>query len=132
MSKIKEGALKKAYQKFATEMMNGRISMAVRLQIQSMMDQKFIDDYMNICGVDSPDLIDWSNPHVAIMHLLNDPLNNHIIMHGTPEQKQSVYDQMTPEMLDVYWNFTDEHGSKYCDKEDHEARKRDKKLYKGK
>lgn len=128
--KVKEGMLKQAYRKFATSMMNGRVSMDVRMQIQSLMDDKFLDDYMAICQVDDRSKIDWSNPHVALMHLLNDPLNNHIIMHGSALQKQSVYEQMTPEMLDIYWNYTDEHGARYCDKEDAKARKRDKRMYK--
>ena len=51
-------------------------------------------------------------------------------IHGNEKKKQIVYDLMTPEMLDVYWNYVDENGAMFCDLEDKKKRKADKKDYK--
>lgn len=31
--------------------------------------------YMEVCGVDTPDRIDYDNPHVKVMEILSDPVN---------------------------------------------------------
>lgn len=118
------------YQKCIDGMINGNISMATRASVQKRLDDDLIDDYCKECGVTDPALIDWDNPVVAVAHLLHDPLYRHYIIRGNAKQKQQVYDLMTPEMLDVYYNYVGDYGGKFCDLEDKHARKQDKKDYK--
>lgn len=118
------------YQKCIDGMINGHISYQTRYKVQEMLDKDFLDEYCKECGVTDPNDIDWNNPIVAVAHLLHDPLYRHYILHGKDKQKQIVYNQMTPEMLNIYWNYEDEHGARFCDLEDKKKRKNDKKLYK--
>lgn len=118
------------YQRCIEGMINGNISMQTRMTVQARLDEDVIQDYMEECGAECREDIDWDNPVIAVAHLLHDPLYRHYIIKGGPRQKQTVYDLMTPEMLDVYWNYIDENGSKFCDLEDKAARKRNKKVYK--
>lgn len=121
--------LKSYYEKCVNGMINGNISLETRAYVQAKLDADMMDDYMRECGVTSPDEVDYNNPVVAVAHLLHDPLYRHYIMHGTDKQKQKVYDLMTPEMLDVYWNYED-NGARFCDMEDKKKRKQDKKRHK--
>lgn len=118
------------YKKCVEGMINGNISIQTRYKVQQMLDKDFLNDYMKECGANDINDIDWDNPVVAVAHLLHDPLYRHYIINGGPKHKKIVYDQMTPEMLDVYWNYEDEHGARFCDLEDKKKRKNDKKLYK--
>lgn len=118
------------YQKCIDGAINGTIPMATRLKVQAMLDEDFYPDYCEECGVTQPSDIDWNNPKVAVAHLLHDPLYRHYIIHGNEKKKQIVYDLMTPEMLDVYWNYVDENGAMFCDLEDKKKRRHDKKDYK--
>ena len=118
------------YQKCVDGMINGRISMQTRMTVQTRLDEDMLEDYMKECGAATKEEIDWSNPVIAVAHLLHDPLYRHYIMHGNAKQKQVVYDEMTEEMLDIYWNYEDEHGSRFCDLESKSKRKADKKAWK--
>ncbi len=122
--------LKGFYQKCVDGMINGHISAQTRYMVQKKLDEDFLTDYCQECGVNDVESIDWDNPVVAVAHLLHDPLYRHYIINGNDRQKQSVYDLMTEEMLDIYWNYEDEHGARFCDLEDKKKRKADKKLYK--
>ena len=110
-------------------MINGKISTETRYYVQAQLDKDMIADYMAECGAATPDEIDYNNPVIAVAHLLHDPLYRHYIMYGTKKQKQIVYDLMTPEMLDVYFNY-EKDGARFCDLEDKKKRKADKKRYK--
>lgn len=121
--------LRSYYDKCVNEMVNGKISIETRYYIQAQLDKEMLSDYMAECGVNTPEEIDYNNPVVAVAHLLHDPLYRHYILHGTEKQKQIVYDQMTPEMLDVYYNY-EKDGARFCDLEDKKKRKADKKRYK--
>lgn len=118
------------YQRCVDGMINGNISVQTRITVQNRLDEDMIDDYMKECGAETREEIDWDNPVIAVAHLLHDPLYRHYIIRGNARQKQIVYDLMTPEMVDTYWNYTDEHGSKFCDLEFRSARRRNKKVYK--
>lgn len=122
--------LRSYYQKVVNGMVNGKISMETRYYVQCKLDEDMIEDYMKECGVTTREEIDWNNPVVAVAHLLHDPLYREYIINGHPSKKQIVYDLMTPEMLDVYWNYVGEKGGKFCDLEDKKARKECKKRYK--
>lgn len=122
--------LKSFYDKCVQGMVDGKISWETRYYVQCKMDEDMIEDYMKECGVSTREQIDWNNPVVAVAHLLHDPLYRHYILNGGPKHKQIVYDLMTPEMLEVYWNYVGDSGGKFCDLEDKKARKRDKKNYK--
>lgn len=122
--------LKSYYDKVVNGMVNGKISMETRYYVQCKLDEDVIEDYMKECGVTTREEIDWDNPVVAVGHLLHDPLYRHYILNGGPKHKQIVYDLMTPEMLDVYWNYVGDNGGRYCDLEDKKARKQCKKRYK--
>ena len=111
-------------------MINGNISMQTRITVQNRLDEDMIDDYMKECGAATREEIDWDNPVIAVAHLLHDPLYRHYIIKGNAKQKQIVYDLMSAEMLDTYWNYEDEHGSKFCDLESKSRQKENKKLYK--
>lgn len=78
---------------------------------------KYINRWMELSGVDRPEEIDYNEPHVAIEWLLCDPVNLKLIRSRNPKDRQRVYDLMTPEMQDVYFNEVDEHGARYCDLE---------------
>lgn len=121
--------LKSFYNKCVDGMINGKISTETRYYVQAQLDKDMIDDYMEECGAATPDEIDYNHPVVAVAHLLHDPLYRHYIIHGTAKQKQKVYDLMTPEMLDVYFNY-EMNGARFCDLEDKKKRKADKKRYK--
>ena len=118
------------YQRCVDGMINGNISLQTRMTVQARLDEDMIDDYMKECGVQTREEIDWDNPVVAVAHLLHDPLYRHYIIHGNAKQKQIVYDQMSPEMLEVYWNYTGDYGGKFCDLENKTKRKEDKKEFK--
>ena len=118
------------YQRCVDGMINGNISMQTRITVQNRLDEDMIEDYMKECGAATREEIDWDNPVVAVAHLLHDPLMRHYIIHGNQKQKQYVYDLMSDEMLDIYWNYEDEHGSKFCDLESKSRQKENKKLYK--
>ena len=122
--------LKSFYKKCVDGMVNGKISMETRLFVQSRMDQDMMDDYCKECGVTDPKDIDWGNPVVSVAHLLHDPLYRHYIIHGSKKQKQIVYDLMTPEELDVYFNYVGDNGGRFCDMETRKGRKECKKRYK--
>lgn len=51
--------------------------------------------YMDVCGVDTPDRIDWDNPHVKIMEILSDPIN--LSRLWSKNDRQKVYDLMDEE-----------------------------------
>lgn len=121
--------LRSYYDKCVNGMINGKISIETRYYVQAQLDKEMLSDYMAECGVNTPEEIDYNNPVVAVAHLLHDPLYRHYILHGTEKQKQIVYDQMTPEMLDVYYNYEMD-GARFCDLEDKKKRKADKKRYK--
>ena len=121
--------LRSWYDKCVNGMINGKISIETRYYVQAQLDKEMLSDYMAECGVNTPEEIDYNNPVVAVAHLLHDPLYRHYILHGTEKQKQIVYDQMTPEMLDVYFNY-EKDGARFCDLEDPKKRKADKKRYK--
>lgn len=121
--------LRSWYEKCVNGMINGTISMETRYYVQAQLDKDMMADYMAECGVSTPEEVDYNNPVVAVAHLLHDPLYRHYILHGTEKQKQIVYDQMTPEMLDVYFNYEMD-GARFCDLEDKKKRKADKKRYK--
>ena len=121
--------LRSYYDKCVNGMINGKISMETRYYVQAQLDKDMMADYMAECGVSTPEEVDYNNPVVAVAHLLHDPLYRHYIMHGTQKQKQIVYDLMTPEMLDVYFNYEMD-GARFCDLEDKKKRKADKKRYK--
>lgn len=122
--------LKSFYNKCVDGMINGKISMETRYYVQSKLDQDMLSEYMRECGVDNPDDIDWNNPVVYVAHLLHDPLYRHYIIHGTKKQKQIVYDLMTPEQLDIYYNYVGDNGGRFCDLESRKGRKECKKRYK--
>lgn len=131
MNKFKaKEKLRNVYDRVADGMINGNISINYRYQVQAELDKMVLDDYMKECGVTDPSDIDWSNPVIAVAHLLHDPLFRHYIMHGSKSQKEIVYNLMTDEMKEIYWNYEDEHGSKFCDLESVGARKRCKRIYK--
>lgn len=118
------------YQRCVDGMINGNIPMQARITVQNRLDEDMLDDYMKECGAATREEIDWDNPVIAVAHLLHDPLYRHYIIKGNAKQKQIVYDLMTAEMLDIYWNYEDEHGSKFCDLESKSRQKENKKLYK--
>lgn len=118
------------YQRCIDGMINGSISMQTRITVQNRLDEDMIEDYMKECGAETREDIDWDNPVIAVAHLLHDPLYRHYIIKGNAKQKQIVYDLMSAEMLDTYWNYEDEHGSKFCDLESKSRQKENKKLYK--
>ena len=78
---------------------------------------KYLGQWCEYCGVDNPNDIDYNEPHVAIEWLLCDPVNIKLIRSKKKEDKQIVYDQMTPEMLEIYFNEQSETGTRYCDLE---------------
>lgn len=51
--------------------------------------------YMEICKVDTPDQIDYSNPHVQILEILSDPINLKKLW--SDKTRQEVYDLMDEE-----------------------------------
>lgn len=51
--------------------------------------------YMEICGVDTPDRIDYNNPHVKIMDILADPVNLKWLWN--PKTRHKVYELMDEE-----------------------------------
>lgn len=118
------------YQKCIDGMINGTVSTATRAKVQYDLDKDMWPEYCEHCGVTDPDKINWDDPVIAVGHLLHDPLYRHYIIKGPAKKRQIVYDLMTPEMLDAYFNYEDENGAKYCDLEDKHKRKHDKKLYK--
>lgn len=104
--------------------------MQARITVQNRLDEDMLEDYMKECGAATREEIDWDNPVIAVAHLLHDPLYRHYIIKGNAKQKQIVYDLMTAEMLYIYWNYEDEHGSKFCDLESKSRQKENKKIYK--
>ena len=122
--------LKGLYGRCVDGMVNGRISMTTRYYVQAELDKEMMADYCKECGVDNPEDIDWNNPVVAVAHLLHDPLYRHYLIHGSSKQKQQVFDLMTPEMLDVYYNYVGDNGGRFCDLESKKGRKECKKRYK--
>lgn len=118
------------YQRCVDGMINGNISMQTRITVQNRLDEDMIEDYMKECDAATREEIDWDNPVIAVAHLLHDPLYRHYIIKGNAKQKQIVYDLMSAEMLDTYWNYEDEHGSRFCDLESKSRQKENKKLYK--
>lgn len=122
--------LKGLYGRCVDGMVNGSISIQTRYKVQAIQDEKMIDEYCKECGVTDPNDIDWDNPVVAVAHLLNDPLYRHYIIHGSSKQKQQVFDLMTPQMLDVYYNYVGDNGGRFCDLESRKGRKECKKRYK--
>lgn len=118
------------YQRCIDGMINGSISMQTRITVQNRLDEDMIEDYMKECGAATREEIDWDNPVIAVAHLLHDPLYRHYIIKGNARQKQIVYDLMSPEMLDVYWNYVGDYGGKFCDLESRSKSKEDKKEYK--
>ena len=124
--------LKSFYKKCVDGMINGKISMETRYYVQVQLDKDMMGEYCKECGVTDPKDIDWDNPVIAVAHLLHDPLYRHYIIKGSEKQKQYVYDMMTPEMLDVYWNYVGDNGGRFCDLETKKGRKDCKKRYKNK
>lgn len=88
--------------------MNDNVTIQVRA--------KFMDAWMDYCGVDDPMDIDYNEPHVAIEFLLCDPVNIKLIRSKKMEDKQKVYDQFTDEMMWIYFN-EEQNGVRYCDLE---------------
>lgn len=121
--------LKSFYDKCINGMINGKISMETRYYVQAKLDNEMMADYMEECGVNTPEEVDYNNPVVAVAHLLHDPLYRHYIIHGSAEKKKIVYDLMTPEMLDIYFNYEMD-GGRFCDLEDKKKSKACKKRYK--
>lgn len=117
------------YQRCVEGMINGNISIQTRITVQNRLDEDMIEDYMKECGATTREEIDWDNPVIAVAHLLHDPLYRHYIIKGNARQKQIVYDLMTEEQLDVYWNYVGDHGGRFCDLEDRKKSKEDKKEY---
>lgn len=78
---------------------------------------KYLERWMEISGADSPEGIDYNEPHIAIEFLLCDPVNLKLIRSKNIKDRQRVYDLMTSEQLDIYFNEVDEHGARYCDLE---------------
>ena len=118
------------YQRCVDGMINGNISIQTRITVQNRLDEDMIEDYMKECGAETREDIDWDNPVIAVAHLLHDPLYRHYIIKGNARQKQIVYDLMTPEQLDVYYNYVGDNGGRFCDLESRKGRKECKKRYK--
>lgn len=54
-----------------------------------------MNDFMELCGVNRYEDIDWENPHVKILCLGCDPVN--VRFFTNPKLRQRVYDKMDPE-----------------------------------
>lgn len=68
-------------------------------------------DFMEICGVGDPANIDYDNPHVKILWLMCDPVNQRFA--HNPKLRDRLYEQMDAETLDVYMNYVGERGKTY-------------------
>lgn len=64
-------------------------------QVVNQVRYQNLTTYMEICGVDTPDRIDYDNPHVKIMEILSDPINLKKLW--SPRTRQEVYDLMDKE-----------------------------------
>lgn len=53
-----------------------------------------MNDFMEMCGVGEPELIDYENPHVRINWLMCDPVNVRLVQN--PKTRDRVYAQMDP------------------------------------
>lgn len=76
-------------------------------------------DLMEICGVGDPANIDYDNPHVKILWLMADPVNQRLA--HNPKLREKLYDKMDDETWETYCYYVDEHGHTY--KELFESRK---------
>lgn len=56
---------------------------------------RILPDLMEICGVGEPSQVDYDNPHVKILMLNCDPVNQ--MMLKNPRLRHTVYEKMDPE-----------------------------------
>lgn len=66
---------------------------------------------MEACGVSDPANIDYDNPHVKIIWLMCDPVNQRLA--HNPKLRTKLYDKMDEETYDVWMNYKDDNGHTY-------------------
>lgn len=76
-----------------------------------------LKDWMEYCGVDNPAQIDYTEPHVYIENILNNPEYRSICLYGSIEDKELfLYSQLTTkEYMDMY--FIGDGTGAYCELE---------------
>lgn len=77
--------------------------------------KKYYPRWRKICGVDSNDLIDYSNPYVELESKLCDMRNLRLIKKGV--HRDEFLELLSDEARDIYLNEVDEDGNKYTDLE---------------
>lgn len=108
--KENDGEPKKSFMERRLEQGEGTVDLAtVRARA------KYLNRWMAMSGVDSPDMIDYTKPQIEIEFMLCDMRNLKLIRGG--KNRDEFLKQLSPEARECYLYETDKDGHSYRDLE---------------